>query len=65
VEPKEVAERYVKFQNEISKVIAGKEREEVEIDDVRFIAHAVLKHRIAVRPGAGIGASSVVDDLLA
>jgi MoxR-like ATPase len=42
-----------------------KGREEVEIDDVRFIAHAVLEHRIAVRPGAGIGASSIVDELLA
>jgi MoxR-like ATPase len=42
-----------------------KGREKVEVEDVRFIAHAVLEHRIAVRPGAGIGASSVVDELLA
>ncbi|MGC9149597.1 MAG: AAA family ATPase [Candidatus Micrarchaeia archaeon] len=42
-----------------------KGREKVEKEDIRFIAHAVLEHRIAVRSGAGIGASSVVDELLA
>jgi len=49
VEPKEVAERYINFKMKFLKLLLVKEREEVEIDDVRFIAHALLEHRSAVR----------------
>jgi len=42
-----------------------KGRDRVEVEDVKFIAHAVLEHRVAIRSGAGIGASAIVDELLA
>jgi len=42
-----------------------KGRDKVEVEDVKFIAHAVLEHRVAIRSGAGIGASAIVDELLA
>ncbi|BCS91338.1 MAG: ATPase [Candidatus Micrarchaeota archaeon] len=40
-------------------------RNEITIDDIKFLAKPVLSHRIAVRSTGGIGVNGIIDGLLA
>lgn len=40
-------------------------RDEVSIDDIKFLARPVLSHRLVVRATGGVGASGVIDGIIA
>ena len=56
---------------EISFMRAGKAkaliegRNEVSIDDIKFLARPILSHRLVVRSTGGIGVNGVIDGIIA